>query len=44
MKKITEIWLSCWLYGIVLISGVLIGLLVANRSVWSLQTNAIVTR
>lgn len=38
MKKIAEIWLSCWLYIIVLISGILIGLLVANWSVWSWQT------
>ncbi len=38
MKKITKIWLSCWLYIIVLISGIIIGLLVANWSVWSWQT------
>lgn len=38
MKKITKTWLSCWLYIIVLISGIIIGLLTANWSVWSWQT------
>src|SRR5574344_1451418 len=38
MKKMTTIWLSCWLYVIVLISGIIIGLLVANWSVWSWRT------
>lgn len=38
----TEKWLSCWLYVIVLISGVIIGLLITNWSVWSLQTRLFV--
>lgn len=38
MKKITETGLSCWLYGIALISGIILGLLAANWGVWSRQT------
>lgn len=38
MQKITKIWLSCWLYIIILIAGIILGLLVANWSVWDLGT------
>lgn len=38
VRRITKLWLSCWLYVITLAGGVVIGLLAANREVWSLQT------
>lgn len=37
-RKITKGWLSCWLYVMTLISGVIIGFLAANFGIWSLQT------
>lgn len=36
--KLTKIWLSVWLYGIVLVSGVVLGCLACRWAVWSLQT------
>lgn len=38
MKKITKIWLSCWLYVIVMIAGVILGFLISNRQVWDIGT------
>ncbi len=37
-EKLTKIWLTVWLYVIVLISGIVFGCLICNRSIWSLQT------
>lgn len=38
MKKFTKGWLSCWLYVITGISGVIIGVLISRWGVWPLQT------
>lgn len=37
-EALTKIWLSLWLYVILLISGIVLGCLICSRSVWSLQT------
>ena len=38
MKKFILTWLSCWLYVIVLISGIILGLTINNFQIWDLQT------
>lgn len=38
LQKITKIWLSCWLYVIIAISGIIVGLLISNWASWTLQT------
>lgn len=38
MRKIFKAWLNVWLYVIVFISGVVIGVAVVKRNEWSLQT------
>ncbi len=37
MKKAGKLWLSVWLYMMVLVGGVIIGIAVCSRSVWGLQ-------
>lgn len=37
-QKLTKLWLSCWLYVITLLAGVLFGLLAANWSTWDFGT------
>lgn len=37
-EKLTKLWLSVWLYVITLIAGIVLGCLISNWSVWSLQT------
>lgn len=39
--KITKGWLSCWLYVITAIAGIILGLMIANWNVWTLQTKAV---
>lgn len=41
MRKITTIWLSIWLYVIVAIAGILIGLVAANWTMWTMQTKLV---
>jgi hypothetical protein len=38
MKKLTEAWLSLWLYVIIFIAGIILGLLLANWHTWDLGT------
>lgn len=38
MKNITKIWLSCWLYVIIMIAGIILGFLISNRHVWDIGT------
>jgi hypothetical protein len=38
MKRINKAWLSCWLYVIVLISGIIIGALIIKWNDWSWET------
>lgn len=38
MKKINKLWLNCWLYVIVLISGIIIGALIFKWNDWSWET------
>lgn len=40
-QKLTKIWLSCWLYVITAIAGIIIGILAANWSEWTLQTKLV---
>lgn len=37
-QKLTKLWLSCWLYVITLISGIILGVTAAKWNVWDLQT------
>lgn len=37
MKKIGKVWLSCWLYVMVAVSGIIIGITVCKWTEWSLQ-------
>ncbi len=41
MRQLGKIWLSCWLYVITAIAGILIGLTCANWSVWTMQTKLV---
>lgn len=38
MQKIIRSWLSCWLYVITLLAGIIIGITICNWSDWNLQT------
>lgn len=38
MEKIIKKWLSIWIYVIIFISGIIIGALLSNWNVWSIQT------
>ena len=40
-QKITKIWLSCWLYVITAIAGIIIGIMAVNWSDWTLQTKLV---
>lgn len=40
-RRLTKAWLAIWLYVMVLIAGVLIGLVVANWDIWDLQTKLV---
>lgn len=37
-QTLTKLWLSCWLYVITLISGIILGVTAAKWNVWDLQT------
>lgn len=37
MKKIGKLWLSTWLYLMVLVSGIIIGIMICNWKIWGLQ-------
>ncbi len=37
MKKIEKLWLDLWLYLMILVSGVIIGMIVCNWHIWGLQ-------
>ncbi len=38
MKKFILNWLSCWLYVITMLSGIILGITISNWQVWDLQT------
>ncbi len=37
MKKIGTLWLSLWLYLMIMVSGIIIGVTIGNRQIWELQ-------
>ena len=37
-QKLTHMWLSCWLYVITLVSGIVLGCIAANWETWDLAT------
>lgn len=37
MKKIGKLWLSIWLYLMILVSGIIIGITICNWQIWGLQ-------
>ncbi len=37
MKKTSKIWLSVWLYMMITVSGIIIGITICNRQAWELQ-------
>ncbi|GEM_PF-5381254 len=39
--RATKMWLSLWLYAMVLVAGILIGLAAANWSIWDVQTKLV---